>query len=74
MCIFVEVVNREITIEKFENTEDAKERLKKRFAAWDGPEQIGVSSEMKPNEMEAWVNSDFNGGTNIDLKIEEFED
>lgn len=70
MFILVEVVEREISVWKFDNLADAQAKMKKRFDAYDGSEYAD-NGDADIGATSAWVNSNFNGGTNCDWSIEE---
>ena len=70
MFVLVEVIEREISVFKFDNLADAQEKMAKRFNSWDGSE-LADSGDADIGATSAWVNSNYNGGTNCDWSIEE---
>lgn len=70
MFVLVEVIEREISVGKFNTLEEAQGEMKRRFDSWDGVNLVD-SGDADIGGTSAWVNSNENGGTNCDWSIEE---
>lgn len=70
MFVLVEVIEREISVEKFGSLAAAQAEMKKRFDSWGGSELID-EDEADIDATSAWANLSRNGGTNCDWYIEE---
>lgn len=69
MFVLVEVIEREISVGKFDTLESAQSEMLKRFKSYGGDELID-EDEADIGATSAWVNAD-DGDLNCDWSIEE---